>query len=187
MAVAFSAACLYVLACDPKTRIVHGLEHATIRLLEAGGVPVPTAQSDRGGFELDIPGDVAVRDDEVAAAAFEAIARVRAGEAGLAYDPECGTVHGCRFALPPIAAGAAATAADVLGLAEPLALALAGGLAVAAYFARRPFGLFLQRVATVSTKFASATVTDVESTPHRGGVRITVGLRIFRDPRSVAG
>ena len=186
MAVVFGAVCLYVLACDPKTRIVHGLEHATIRILEAGGVPVPTAQSERGGFELDIPGDFAVRDEEVAAAAAEAIARVRAGEARLAYDPECGTVHGCRFVLPPLAAGAVAAVADLLGLPDPLALVLAVALAVAVYLAHRSIGLFLQRVATVSTKFAAASVTDVESRPHRGGLRITVGLRIFRDPRSLA-
>jgi len=96
-------------------------------------------------------------------------------------------VHGCRFALPPVAAAAAATTAGVLGLPELLALALAIGLAAAAYLARRPVGMFLQRVATVSTRFAAASVTEVASRPHAGGLRITVGLRIFRDPRSLAG
>ena len=184
-AVALTALCVYLLACDPKLRIVHGIEHATAKLLEEGGVPVPSAQSERGGFVLELASDADVRDDEVARAAGEAIARLRAGETRLAYDRDCGTVHGCRFALPPIAAGAAAMGAGALGLPELFTLALAAGLAAAAYLARRPVGMFLQRVATVSTRFAAATVTCVESRPHAGGLRITVGLRILRDPRSV--
>lgn len=186
-AIALSAVCVYLLACDPKLRIVHGIEHATAKLLEADGVPVPSAQAERGGFVLELAGDVAVRDEEVARAAGEAIARLRAGETGLAYDRDCGTVHGCRFALPPIAAGVAALVAGALGLPELLALALAAALAVAAYLARRPAGMYLQRVATVSTRFAAASVTEVERRSHAGGLRITVGLRIFRDPRSLAG
>jgi hypothetical protein len=148
---------------------------------------VPCRAIERGGFVLELPGDVVVGDEEIAAAAGEAIARLHAGEAWLAYDRECGTVHGCRFALPPVAAGAAAWVAEVLGLPEPLAPVFALGLAVAAYLARRPIGVGLQRVATVSTRFASAVVTGVESRRRAGGLRITVGLRILRDPRSVAG
>ena len=184
-ALAFSVMCVYLLACDPKLRIVHGIEHATARLLEEGGLPVPRAQAERGGFVLELFGDAAIGGDEIAAVAGEAIARLCAGETRLAYDPECGTVHGCRFVLPPLAAGAAAAASEALGLSEPLALALALALAVAAYLARRPVGMFLQRVATVSTRFAAATVTEVESRAHADGLRITVGLRIFRDPRSI--
>jgi hypothetical protein len=186
-AVALCALCVYLLTCDPKLRIVHGIEHATIKVLEASGVPVPSGQAERGGFVLELPDHVVVGDEEIAAAAASAIARLRAGEAWLAYDRECGTVHGCRFVLPPVAAGAAAWVAEALGLPEPLALVFALGLAVAAYCARRPIGVGLQRVATVSTRFASAIVTGVESRRRAGGLQITVGLRILRDPRSVAG
>ncbi len=147
-------------------------------------MPVPSAQSERGGFVLELAGDVAVRDEEVARAAGEAIARLRAGETGLAYDRDCGTVHGCRFALPPIAAGVAALAAGALGLPGCSRSPSRPRSPWPRTLARRPAGMFLQRVATVSTRFAAASVTEVERRPHAGGLRITVGLRIFRDPRS---
>src|SRR5690554_1973752 len=71
-----------------RLRRNHGLEHATIHVLSRMRPQVATAgHSDPGGFwllgELDT--------SNVQEATEEALARLRAGERGLAIHPNCGT------------------------------------------------------------------------------------------------
>jgi hypothetical protein len=66
-----------------RTRRNHGLEHATVHILNK---PI-SGRSDAGGFWL--VGDVEA--EEVAAAAKEALQRMRGGEHQLAVHPNCGT------------------------------------------------------------------------------------------------
>ncbi len=66
----------------------HGLEHATVAVLLAKHGPMRVAgRASADGFFL--LGSVGVED--VDAAAHEALARLQAGEAGLAVSPLCGT------------------------------------------------------------------------------------------------
>jgi hypothetical protein len=66
-----------------RTRRNHGLEHATVHILNK---PI-SGRSDSGGFWL--VGDVTT--EEVASAAKEALQRMRNGEHQLAVHPNCGT------------------------------------------------------------------------------------------------
>jgi Domain of unknown function (DUF6391) len=66
----------------------HGIEHATLTLLNRRAPATHLfARSDSRGFV--VYGDVATMD--LRAAAEEAVARLKAGEAGLAVHPNCGT------------------------------------------------------------------------------------------------
>jgi hypothetical protein len=125
----------------------HGLEHATLHIL-ARRFPhqAMAGYSDTGGFWLvgDIPSD------EVEAAVREALARMRAGESGLAVHPNCGT----NFATSGILAGLAAGLA-VMGAGPRLRdklerLPLAATLATLALIISQPLGLFLQARYTTS-------------------------------------
>lgn len=71
-----------------RVRRNHGLEHATIHILGKKFPSVGIAGlSDAGGFW--IVGNLEL--DAVTDAAVEALERLRAGEKGLAYHPNCGT------------------------------------------------------------------------------------------------
>jgi hypothetical protein len=79
-----------LLSWKPITRIRrnHALEHATLQILSRSNPFARMAgYSDMHGFWL--VGDIST--DGLAAAVEEALARLRAGEAGLAIHPNCGT------------------------------------------------------------------------------------------------
>jgi uncharacterized protein YqhQ len=81
-----------------RVRRNHGLEHATIHVLGKKYPWVGTAGlSDAGGFW--IIGNLEL--DAVTDSAVEALERLRAGEKGLAYHPNCGT----NFAATGVIAG----------------------------------------------------------------------------------
>ena len=82
----------------------HGLEHATIHILNRQGYRL-SGRSDGGGFYLlgDAPSD------KVEAAVKEALERMKAGESGLAVHPNCGTNL--------VTAGLLTTAVGYLGFA----------------------------------------------------------------------
>jgi hypothetical protein len=149
-----------------KIRRNHGLEHATIHLLSRnrqGNLSI-VGHSDWGGFTLYGP----VTPAEIEAAATEALARLRRGEAELAVHPRCGTVL--------------ATTGLLTGLAAFLAIGLDSGsnnrfrwgsipaailsATVAAIFAQ-PLGLHLQRHYTTSGHPGSLEITGVRAVPHR--------------------
>lgn len=69
-----------------QTRRNHGLEHATIHLLNRQNYRL-SGRSDDGGFV--IVGDVPT--DKLERAAHEALRRMKNGERGLAIHPNCGT------------------------------------------------------------------------------------------------
>lgn len=144
-----------------RTRRNHGLEHATLQVLNQkfpqvslGGMSSPQ------GFT--IVGEVTSED--VAEAAIEALKRLRAGESDLAQHPNCGT----NFAIPGAFAGLAAWL-GTLGSGKsfkqklerlPLVMVLATTALVLTYplgpmFQKRfttsgdPQGLELERVETI--------------------------------------
>lgn len=71
-----------------RTRRNHALEHATIHMLSRRNRTLRVAgRSSDGGFILigDVP------QEQVEAAAYDALSRLKKGESGLALHPNCGT------------------------------------------------------------------------------------------------
>ncbi len=151
-----------------RTRRNHGLEHATLKVLNQryphvamGGVSSPQ------GFV--IVGDVNTED--VADAAIEALKRLRAGEKELAIHPNCGT----NFAVPGMFAGLAAwlgTLGSGKSMKQKLErLPLAMMLATLALMLTQPLGPIIQKKFTTSGDPQKLELDRVETTL-RAGVRM---------------
>ena len=140
-----------------RTRRNHGLEHATIHLLSqrVRGVSI-AGVSDMRGFYLF--GDVPT--GEVARAAEDALARLRAGERGLAIHPHCGT----NFLAAGAVAGTTAFVA-LLGADRPRSrlerLPMAVLLATFALIWTQPLGNYLQQHLTTSGEMGDLRITAV--------------------------
>ncbi|HEU0035184.1 MAG TPA: DUF6391 domain-containing protein [Kofleriaceae bacterium] len=144
------------------TRIVHGLEHATIALLEQRGIEGlhgATYGGDR--FIVKLPREAPVGHQLIEAALRRAIARIQRGEQSLAYHPRCGTslvVTGVTVWFAYVVSGVIALA---LGGSVPIFVAI-GAIVIRLWAAwETSLGLLAQRWFTVSTDFASVRVVAV--------------------------
>lgn len=159
-----------LLDLQPISRIRrnHGLEHATIHVLNQKYPEVPLSGiSSSRGFTLI--GDVPT--EEVALAAIEALKKLRAGQADLAYHPNCGT----NFAISGLFAGFAAWL-GMLGSDKKFKdkferLPLVILLATVAFIFTRSLGPRVQKEITTSGQPDDLELTRVE-TSVRGGVRL---------------
>jgi hypothetical protein len=174
---------------DHRTRIVHGLEHATIRVLEERGIQVRSGMTYNGEFELvlDHDGRNWERWGEYRAAAGEAIRRVMAGEHALAYSIHCGTSYVVAISLYAIAIVAAGLVARVLGAPVGIVWAMTVGAALSARAIARRTGLAVQRWLTVSTDIEHAAVTGVEQRARPDGNRFVVTIALFVQPAARGG
>jgi hypothetical protein len=132
----------------------HALEHATVHLLSRRG---PYGQvmgrTTTDGFYIYGP----VETKEVAAAASEALARLRAGEHELAIHPRCGT----NLAVAGLLAGLSSFLAwggKGRRLTKLPRLLLAATIAV---IAAQPLGLLVQERLTTSTDLEEVTIKGV--------------------------
>ena len=130
-----------------RLRRNHGLEHATLHVLAQRFPRQPMAgYSDPGGFW--IVGSVST--EALRSSVDEALARLQAGEAGLAVHPNCGT----NFVTSGVLAGGAAALVMFNAgrrLRDKLErLPLAASLATLALIAAQPLGLLLQARVTTS-------------------------------------
>lgn len=132
-----------------KVQRNHGLEHATIHVLSQRNAKLSlVGRSDWKGFTLYGPIDTS----EVKRASYEALQRLRQGEAHLAVHPRCGTV----LATTGILTGLAAFLAISLDYNNPRSRfrwATIPAAVLAATFAAifaQPLGLLLQEQYTVS-------------------------------------
>ena len=151
-----------------RTRRIHGLEHATMQILNKKFPQVSLGgMSSPHGFT--IMGDVTSED--VADAAIEALKRLRAGESDLAQHPNCGT----NFAIPGAFAGLAAWL-GTLGSGKsfkqklerlPLVMVLATTALVLTY----PLGPMIQKKFTTSGDPQGLELERVE-TIVRAGVKL---------------
>jgi hypothetical protein len=139
-----------------ETRRSHALEHATLHVL-ARKYRVPMAgHSNPTGFFL--LGDVGTGD--VTAAATEAMARLNAGERGLAVHEGCGTnlvaaaLLPATFAWAPLR-GVRSTRFRLILI--PLAL----GFAVFGYLLSKPLGPWLQKYITTEADLGAMKIMDV--------------------------
>jgi hypothetical protein len=168
------------------TRVIHGLEHATANVLEERGVHVLEGLTGHGMFTLVVEHDgthyehfeTTVRD-----AAKDAISRIRFGETSLAYTKRCGTSQLVGYALLSIAVVGAGLAALILDIPTGLTFAftVAAGFLANALTPRA--GIAAQRWLTVSTAFASATVTHVEKRVSSDGNQLAAVVMIDVIPK----
>lgn len=177
------------LARDKCTRILHGLEHATINLLLERGFPVRSGCTYDGEFVIRIDHDGRSWDRfiEIRDTARDAIIRIVSGEHALAYSAHCGTswlVGFCLLALAIVASGATA-----LALSVPTGIAFAGTAAaiLIARAAKRPLGLWVQHWLTVSTDLLVASVKDMDRavTPDGNTMLVTIAMDV--KPRATKG
>ena len=155
---------LRAFARDRTNRVIHGLEHATIKLLLGDGRAALGGLTHDGFFEVTIANDGRASITAVRTAVRRAIKRIRAGEDGLAYDPRCGTSRLVALTVSAViilAGTLIGVLADVDGgviAASTIAAAAIGWLA------SRPLGLAAQRAWTVSTRFRRARIARITRT-----------------------
>lgn len=141
-----------------RTRRNHGLEHATITLLSQRlrGISL-VGRSTPNGFHLY--GNVSTA--ALREAAHDALRRMKAGEAGLAVHPNCGT----NFVTAGLFAGVAAYL-GFLGANSAMArrdrLPLVALLATGALILAQPFGLEIQRQITTSGDVPDLQITRID-------------------------
>jgi hypothetical protein len=188
-AIAVATPAIRDLARDRRTRILHGLEHATITLLLERGFAVRSGYTYDGEFIVDLAHDGRSWDrlDEVRAAVASAIRRVAGGEHALAYSDQCGTSMVVGSLLLGLAIVGAGIAGLVLGMPANVAFAITVGACFAARAIRRPLGLWAQRWLTVSTALHSASIRAIDQRVASNGdtMRITVALDVV--PRERTG
>jgi uncharacterized protein DUF6391 len=136
-----------------RVRQNHALEHATFTIL-AGMIPNLNASARSSGDGFIIFGDV---DLEVLRRALdEALARLQAGEAGLAIHPNCGTNLAVGISL--------VTVGTLLGLVSNRTrtrVATAAASSFAGWAAARPLGEYVQRHFTTLPDLQGVRVTDI--------------------------
>ncbi len=179
------------LATYRATRVIHGLEHATWKVLEERGIPVGSGQTSHGMFALEFRNDGTLYETfetTVRDAATDAISRIRFGEHRLAYDRRCGTSYLVGLSLLALAIVGVGIAALILGAPSGLTFAYSVIAAFTAHLIARPVGLAAQRWLTVSTNFSSAVVTHVEKRVSSDGDTLTaiVMIDVIPKPRARA-
>lgn len=139
-----------------ETRRNHALEHATLHILARKYHTSMAGHSNPTGFFL--LGDVPTED--VASAATEAMARLLAGESGLAVHPGCGTnmattaVLAGTFAWMPLR-GAKSTFWRVWLIPVAVLFAAFG------YFLSKPLGPWLQKYITTEADLGDMQITEI--------------------------
>jgi hypothetical protein len=174
------------IAAYHQTRVIHGLEHATAKVLEERGLTIRRGLTTHGMFTLDVEHDgthyehfeTTVRD-----AATDAISRIRFGEHTLAYDRRCGTSLLVGLTLLATTIASIGLAAVILGwpVGYTFAFTVAAGFGARAL--SRPAGIAAQRWLTVSTDFASAIVTRVDKRVSSDGHTLTAIVMIDVIPK----
>jgi hypothetical protein len=139
------------------TRRNHALEHATLKILARKYDDKNLAgHSNPTGFFLF--GDVAI--DDLRNAINEAMARLRAGEAGLAIHPGCGTNLATSMILPATFAFLPMQRART-NFWRFLLIPFALGLAVFGYLLSKPLGPWLQRNVTTEANLGNLQVQEI--------------------------
>ena len=147
---------LLALVRSRRTRVRHGLEHATIAQLEHEGYTPKGGCTFDWGFVVHVKRDRRLRSSTLKKTTTRAINRVLAGDTALTITPECGTSMLVGVLL------AAVTTVVVLGIALFASLTWSAAIFLALFclflvqFGSRPLGLLAQRFLTVSTDFRRA-------------------------------
>ena len=179
------------LRLDLRTRAIHGIEHATVNLLERRGFKLRGGLTENGLFNLWLLSDRPVGGERppdggivaVRHACKVAIRLLRRGSTRLAFDRRCGTTWVTLFILSALAT----IGAIVVGLVAHIELRdfmlLVGGLLLLLGVGSRPIGWILQRTLTVSTRFERARITRIQRRIEPDdAIRFIVHLRVVLKP-----
>ena len=148
-----------------RIRRNHGLEHAAIHILSKKHPGKPLAgHSDRGGFWLF--GDLS--SEQIQAGVDEALARLRAGESGLAIHPNCGTNLVTSGMMAGMAGALAMSGVGPRSRDKAERLPLAAFLATLALIAAKPAGTRIQQRITTSGDPGDLEVVDISPTQRKG-------------------
>jgi hypothetical protein len=164
---------LQALARDQRTRVLHGLEHACIRLLQRRRCTPLSGQTHTGFFEVDVANDGRASVEAVEQATELAIARVASGDAALALHPQCGTSLMVGLVMVSLLLVVGGVAGLVAGLELRMVTAGMALASLLAWWGSRPLGIWVQRRLTVSTRFADAEVQHVKRVVHASGKTAT--------------
>ena len=174
------------------TRVVHAIEHATASVLGERGFSVARGQTRHGMFTLELEGagehydavgPINRLDSIITEATADAISRLRFGERELARDPGCVTSRDLAILLLALAIAGGGVLAIELGLAIPIAFAANAAATVVAQYLVAPMSRVAQRLIS-ATRFASATVTRVDTRASADGSTLTAIVMIDVVPRS---
>lgn len=152
---------ILALARDQRTRVIHGLEHATIAVLGERGIASPWGSTREREFDVCVEKGKDATPSAIRNACDTAISRVRAGETALAYTPKCGSTWLMLFALTAAMNLLLGGAGLLLQLSPLTLLALVGLVICGVIFGFEPLGLYFQRRWTVATDFKRARITRV--------------------------
>lgn len=166
---------------DRKTRVVHGLEHATLAVLKQRGAETFNGITTKGAFVIEIANGAQATSAAVRDAALEAIRRIRGGERSLAYTRHCGTSLMVALLLASLVIVSGGIAGVVAGLAGNVVAGLVAVAVLLAWLASRWLGLLAQRYLTVSTRFAVATVGAIANDVAANGDRASFSVAIDVD------
>lgn len=161
-------------------RLVHGIEHATVAVLAERGIHVRSAHSHASYFVVDYTGEMlddATLERAIRSATATALARLRGGEHSLARSAHCGT--GILVSLfVVVAAGATALVASLAGASAPVALLLAGMIAVIGALATGRITRHVQHVLVEPSLAIAIDAIEVRHVPAAGAVQVGVLLGI---------
>lgn len=153
---------------DRKTRVIHGIEHATVVMLLRQGFQVRGGQTDQGYFKLWLEGDSRNGErildgatDAVRRACTEGIANLRTERWSIAIHPKCGTTWMVLFLLASLGSIASVAIGLFTTLEPKLLLATVGAFFAVLVLGSRPLGNLLQRAMTIDVDFRQASVQRI--------------------------
>jgi hypothetical protein len=179
---------LRALARDRRTRVIHGLEHATAHLLTRDGYSVLGGQTYGGRFELHIESTAGSRPGvptpkHLRHVVETAAQRILDGETELALHPSCGTSAVVAVLFVSLLVLAAAGIGFFAHLTPTVLIGVVGAVVALLMFAVRPLGLLVQRLLTVSTSFVEARAHGVvrSASPVAASAKDTICFEVHVD------
>ena len=155
---------------DRRTRVIHGIEHATVVMLIRDGYQVRGGQTHDGYFKLWLESDRREGEegeaekrpiDVVRRACNEAIEKLPTEGWSLAIHPKCGTTWMVLFLLASLGA-MASVAIGLFATLEPKMFLTAIGVFFGALaLGSRPIGYLLQRTMTIAVDFKRVDVKRI--------------------------
>jgi Domain of unknown function (DUF6391) len=162
---------IFTIVRDSRTRVTHGLEHATLAVLDESGAPVVRGFTHwHNSFVVVLEAGHGHCKAAVEQAAASAIRRIGRGERSLAYHPGCGTSE----VVAAVSLWVLCVSSVVLSLALDGSMAVFFAIGVLAFrlwlTSSTALGLLAQRWWTVSTAFTTASVIRVSETSRAVGL-----------------
>jgi len=154
---------------DRSTRIIHGIEHATVVVLLRRGFQVTHGQTDKGFFKVWLKSDqregkrtpASGATEAVRRACLKAIERLRREKWSLAIHKKCGTTWMVLFLLTSLTAIICVAIGLLMNLRPASIVSLAAILVAVLSLGSRPLGYLVQRTVTVGVDFHRASVKRI--------------------------